>query len=51
MASKSNSAYGSKNVERLLNSAFKTSDMQNICRAVDASVLQSGGVIEIARAR
>jgi DNA-binding phage protein len=50
MASKSNSAYGSKNVERLLNSAFKTSDMPNICRAVDASVLQSGGVIEIARA-
>ena len=50
MASKRNSASGSKDVERLLNSAFETSDMQNICRAVDAAVLQSGGVIEIARA-
>jgi len=49
MASKSNSASGSKDVERLLNSAFETSDMKNICRAVDAAVLQSGGVIEIAR--
>jgi DNA-binding phage protein len=50
MASKSNSAYGSKDVERLLNSAFKTNDMQDICRAVDAAVLRSGSIIEVARA-
>jgi probable addiction module antidote protein len=45
-----NSAFASKDVERLLNAAFETNDLQNICRAVDAAVLRSGSIIEIARA-
>jgi DNA-binding phage protein len=36
--------------ERLLNSAFQTSDMEAICQAVDAAVLRSGGISEIAKA-
>jgi DNA-binding phage protein len=39
-----------KDVERLLKSAFRTSDMHDICRAVDAAVLSSGSINEIARA-
>jgi DNA-binding phage protein len=45
----SNSAL-KKEVERLLNSAFETNDLQNICRAVDTAVLRSGSIVEIARA-
>jgi DNA-binding phage protein len=33
-----------------LNAAFATNNLQCICRAVDAAVLQSGSIIEIARA-
>ena len=45
-----NPAFGTKDVEKLLNAAFETNDLQRICRAVDAAVLQSGSIIEIARA-
>jgi DNA-binding phage protein len=37
-------------VEQLLNVAFETNDLPSICRAVDVSVLQSGSIIEVARA-
>jgi DNA-binding phage protein len=37
-------------VEKLLKAAFKTSDMQDICRAVDVALLQSGSINQIARA-
>ena len=37
-------------VEKLLNAAFKTNDLRSICRAVDAAVLQSGSIIQVARA-
>jgi DNA-binding phage protein len=36
--------------EEALNAAFSTSQLQHICRAIDAVILQSGGVVEIARA-
>ena len=45
-----NPAFGSKDVEKLLNAAFETNDLQRICRAVDAAVLRSGSIIEIVRA-
>jgi DNA-binding phage protein len=45
-----NPAFGSKDVEKLLNAAFETNDLQRLCRAVDAAVLRSGSIIEIARA-
>ena len=45
-----NPGFGSKDVEKLLNAAFETNDVQRICRAVDAAVLRSGSIIEIARA-
>jgi DNA-binding phage protein len=45
-----NPAFGSKDVEKLLNEAFETNDLQRICRAVDAAVLRSGSIIEIVRA-
>ena len=45
-----NPGFGSKDVEKLLNAAFETNDLQRICRAVDAAVLRSGSIIEIARA-
>jgi DNA-binding phage protein len=45
-----NSTFGSKDVERPLNAAFETNDLRRICRAVDAAVLRSGSIIEIARA-
>ena len=45
-----NPAFRSKNVEKLLNAAFETSDLKRICRAIDAAVLQSGSIIEVARA-
>ena len=34
----------------LLNKAFETNDLRRICRAVDAAVVQSGSIVEIARA-
>ena len=37
-------------VEKLLNEAFETNDLRRICRAVDAAVVQSGSIVEIARA-
>jgi DNA-binding phage protein len=37
-------------VEKLLNAAFKTNDLRSICRAVDAAVIQSGSIIQVARA-
>ena len=37
-------------VEMLLNKAFETNDLRRICRAVDAAVVQSGSIVEIARA-
>ena len=43
-------AFGSKHVEKLLNAAFETNDLQRMCRAVDAAVLRSGSIIEIALA-
>jgi DNA-binding phage protein len=41
---------GSKELETMLNAAFETNNLQCICRAVDAAMLQSGSVGEIARA-
>ena len=45
-----NPGFGSKDVEKLLNAAFETNDLQRICRAVGTAVLRSGSIIEIARA-
>lgn len=45
-----NPAFESKDIEKLLNAAFETNDLQRICRAVDAAVLQTGSIIETARA-
>ena len=45
-----NAGFGSKDVEKLLNAAFETNDLQRICRAVGAAVLRSGSIVEIARA-
>jgi DNA-binding phage protein len=45
-----NHAFRSSDVETLLNTAFETNDLKRICRAIDAAVLQSGSIIEVARA-
>lgn len=46
-----NSVSESKEVEKLLNAAFETNDLKQICSAVDAAVHESGSSIaEIARA-
>jgi len=45
-----NPAFGSKNVEKLLNAAFETNDLKRMCHAVDAAVLRSGSIVEIALA-
>jgi len=37
-------------VRQTLDAAFRTNDLQCICRAIDAAVLQSGGVTQVARA-
>ena len=50
MASNEQFVHRCKDVDGLLNSAFKTDDLQNICRAIDAAVLRSGGIVKIARA-
>ncbi len=50
MASKEQFPQRCKDVERLLNSAFETDDLQNICRAIDTAVLRSGSIVKIAQA-
>ena len=40
----------SKDLEGCLNRAFATSNLRRICLAVDTAVLQSGGVVDVARA-
>ena len=50
MASKEQFPHRCKDVERMLNSAFETDDLQNICRAIDTAVLRSGSIVKIAQA-
>ena len=46
-----NPAFGSKNVEKLLNAAFENKrHLKRMCHAVDAAVLRSGSIVEIALA-
>jgi DNA-binding phage protein len=40
---------GSRELEKMLNAAFETNNLQSICQAIDCATLQSGGVTEIAR--
>lgn len=40
----------SNDLEKLLNAAFATNDLHRICRAIDAGVLKSLSIIEIAQA-
>ena len=43
-------ARASNNLEEPLNAAFATNDLHRICRAIDAGLLKSFSIIEIARA-
>jgi probable addiction module antidote protein len=40
----------SNDLEKLLNAAFATNDLHRICRAIDAGVLKSSSIVEIAQA-
>src|SRR4030095_3948134 len=39
----------SSDIDKALTAAFTTNDLRCICRALDGAILQSGGVVEIAR--
>lgn len=50
MVSMARVSYRSKELEATLNAAFATNNLKCICRAVDAAMLRSGNLVEIARA-
>jgi probable addiction module antidote protein len=39
----------SSDIDKQLKAAFATNDLRSICRALDGAILQSGGIVEIAR--